>query len=182
MTLDTTQFCYIGSEIRWVSALIAGLRAVTSLPRGAVRERLARRRLKKIRVFPSNGTGKLSRLCTAGWERDGKAGRRLTGWDGNGREIKRSRETSRETGWETSRETSWETSRKTRLHVGRHRNRFVAFITTAVFHAPFFVCVTQESKVTPTRAVHVYVYIYNLPKPLFLYVSMVLLSTVVLYS
>ena len=31
--------------------------------------------LKHFRVFPSNGTGKRSRFCTAGWERDGKAGR-----------------------------------------------------------------------------------------------------------
>ena len=38
---------------------------------------------EKIRVFSSNGTGKRSRLCTAGWERDGKAGRQKTGWDGN---------------------------------------------------------------------------------------------------
>ena len=30
---------------------------------------------KKIRVFPSNGTGKRSRLCTVGWKRDEKAGR-----------------------------------------------------------------------------------------------------------
>ena len=41
----------------------------------AVRERLARRRRIFFGVFPSNGTGKRSRLCTAGWERDGKAGR-----------------------------------------------------------------------------------------------------------
>ena len=80
--------------------LIPGLRAVMKLPREAVRERLARRRREKFRVLPSNGTGKRSRLCTAGWERDGKAGRQKVdgmGWeltisrlDGNGREIKRS--------------------------------------------------------------------------------------------
>ena len=56
--------------------------------------------LKMFRVFPSNGTGKRSRFCTAGWERDGKAGRQkvdgmgweltISRWDGNGREIKRS--------------------------------------------------------------------------------------------
>ena len=78
----------------------SGLRAVTKLPRGVVRERLARRRRKLFRVFPSNGTGKRSRLCTAGWERDGKAGRQkvdgmgweltISRWDGNSREIKRS--------------------------------------------------------------------------------------------
>ena len=82
---------------------IAGLRAVTKVPRGAVRERLARRRLICFWVFPSNGTGKRSRLCTAGWERDGKARRQkvdgmgweliISRWDGNGRET--SRETSR---------------------------------------------------------------------------------------
>ena len=79
---------------------LAGLRAVTKLPRGAVRERLARRRQKCFGVFSSNGTGKRSRLCTTGWERDGKAGRQkvdgmgweliISRWDGNGREIKRS--------------------------------------------------------------------------------------------
>ena len=52
-----------------------------------------------FRVFPSNGTGKPSRLCTAGWERDGKAGRQkvdgmgweliISRWDGNGRETSR---------------------------------------------------------------------------------------------
>ena len=89
----------------------------------AVRERLDRRRRKMCRVFPSNSTGKRSRLCTTGWERDGKAGRQkvdgmgweliISRWDGNGRE------------------TSRETRRETRRHVGRHRrNRFVAFITT----------------------------------------------------
>ena len=64
----------------------SGLRAVTKVLRGAVRERLARRRLIFFGVFPSNGTGKRSRLYTAGWERDGKAVRQKVdgmGWDGN---------------------------------------------------------------------------------------------------
>ena len=78
----------------------SGLRAVTKLRRGAVRERSARRRRIFFGVFPSNGTEKRSRLCTAGWERDGKAGRQkvdemgweliISRWDGNGREVKRS--------------------------------------------------------------------------------------------
>ena len=133
----------------------SGLFAVTKLPRERERERLARRRRKIFRVFPSNGTGKPSRLCTAGWERDGKAGRQkvdgmgweliISRWDGNGREKVGEKSGKR-------RETSWETSRETRLHVGRHINRFVAFITTAAFM--YLVCVTQESKAPPT-AVHV---------------------------
>ena len=62
-------------------------------------------RRKIFRVFPSNGTGKRSRLCTVGWERDGKAGRQkvdgmgweltISRWDGNGREIKQSGNKSR---------------------------------------------------------------------------------------
>ena len=124
----------ISGPISSIWPKIPGLRAVW--------ERLARRRRNFFGVFPSNGTGKRSRLCTAGWERDGKAGR-LTGWDGNylfpggtGTVGKlNGRETSRETSWEISRETSRETRRETRRHVGRHRNLFAAFITTAVFLA-----------------------------------------------
>ena len=80
--------------------IFAGLRAVTKVPRGAVRKRLAHRRRNFFGVFPSNGTGKRSRLGTAGWERDGKAGRQkvdgmgweliISRWDGNDREVKRS--------------------------------------------------------------------------------------------
>ena len=82
----------ISGPISSIWPKIPGLRAVW--------ERLDRRRRNSFWVFPSNGTGKRSRLCTAGWERDGKAGRQkvdgmgwkliIFRWDGNGREIKRS--------------------------------------------------------------------------------------------
>ena len=71
---------------------LPGLRAVTKVPRGAVRERLARRRRISLGL-PEQRHG-------ARWERDGKAGRQkvvgmgweliISRWDGNGREIKRS--------------------------------------------------------------------------------------------
>ena len=114
--------------------------------RGAVRERLAR---KNVRVFPSNGTGKRSRLCTAGWERDGKAGRQtadgmgweltISRWDGNGREIKRSGNKSGNWSGNKSGNKLGNKSGNTSGNTSacrEDRNRFVAFITTAVFYVP----------------------------------------------
>ena len=55
---------------------------------------------RSVNVKKTTTTGKRSRLCTTGWERDGKVGRQkvdgmgweliFSRWDGNGREIKRS--------------------------------------------------------------------------------------------